>query len=247
MTDIVRYTDFAILKSDRGNVIVLKRNGVSLVMFYSKECPACKNIWPVFMDLPINISRGINYYTCDLKDGDNRNLIMAGKANNCLNKLEKVPTIFLFINGKPFKEYDIENNNNHKEGLYNFVKEATRFISGGEVRNLSAPSCMLNGRNGSRISGKIECDDKGQCSIKPCSGGECPKEILEKYKGSGPLPYNIVCNKKRCYLTTEDFSTCKKNGLQANAPDDKFGNYILIDKDVVEKMKTKKTLMPSGF
>jgi thiol-disulfide isomerase/thioredoxin len=92
--------DFVILKGLKGDILCNFIPGISLIMFYSNSCENCKNLIPIFKQLPGNIS-GCQFGLVNLSQ--NKNIIEM--SFNTITPIEFVPYIVLFNDGKPFIRY----------------------------------------------------------------------------------------------------------------------------------------------
>jgi thiol-disulfide isomerase/thioredoxin len=92
--------DFVLSKGAKGNIICNTIPGFSLILFYSTQCPHCKNLIPIFKKLPGSIS-GCQFGMVNISS--NKNLIQMSK--NTILPINYVPLIILFINSKPYMIY----------------------------------------------------------------------------------------------------------------------------------------------
>ena len=110
--------DDLIIKDDYG------RDGTTLVLFYSIECPHCKDMLKIFRKLPQKVS-GINISILNINKNENKSLVMNSK-NTENTKIEYVPYILLFHNGAAIARYDdapdIDN-------ILQFINETTQNIT----------------------------------------------------------------------------------------------------------------------
>lgn len=75
--------------------------GLTLVMFYSKECQFCDNLINKFKQLP-TIVNGCKFGMVCV----NRNMEVVEKSKNTISPIEYVPDVILFVDGIPYIRYD---------------------------------------------------------------------------------------------------------------------------------------------
>jgi len=92
--------DFYISKGTKGNILCNSIPGFSLVLFYSMQCPHCKNLIPIFKKLPGTIG-GCQFGMINVST--NKECIKMSKET--ILPITYVPTIILFVNSKPFMIY----------------------------------------------------------------------------------------------------------------------------------------------
>ena len=93
--------DFELRKGTKGNIVCHDITGYSLVLFYSTQCKYCKELIPVFKQLPGSIS-GCQFGMINVSK--NKNIVHMSR--NSIAPIEYVPYVILFINGKPSMRYD---------------------------------------------------------------------------------------------------------------------------------------------
>lgn len=93
--------DFELRKGTKGNIVCHDIPGYSLVLFYSTQCKYCKELIPVFKQLPGSIS-GCQFGMINVSK--NKNIVHMSR--NSIAPIEYVPYVILFINGKPSMRYD---------------------------------------------------------------------------------------------------------------------------------------------
>ena len=90
----------------------------TLVLFYSIECPHCKDMLSIFRQLPNKMS-GINVSILNINKQNNKRLVMQSK-NTENTKIEYVPYILLFHDGKAIARYDDEAD---MQNILHFIEE----------------------------------------------------------------------------------------------------------------------------
>jgi len=94
--------DFCVRAGENGNMLCLSGwKGLTLVMFYSKECKFCDNLILKFKQLP-TIVNGCKFGMVCV----NRNMDVVEKSKNTISPIEYVPDEILFVDGIPYIRYD---------------------------------------------------------------------------------------------------------------------------------------------
>lgn len=95
--------DFTIRNGEKGKLLCLQyeSNGLTLVLFYSKECKFCDNLINKFKQLPSAI-HGCQFAMVNV----NRNMDLVEQSKSTIVPLEFVPDVILFVNGLPYMRYD---------------------------------------------------------------------------------------------------------------------------------------------
>jgi len=105
--------DFLITDSSKGPVLSNSLKGFSLVLFYSTQCQYCKELIPIFKNLP-GTTGGCQFGMINVTT--NKNIVSISK--NTITPLTYVPYIVLYVNGKPFMAYQGPSDENE---IRNFV------------------------------------------------------------------------------------------------------------------------------
>lgn len=92
--------DFVIQKGTKGNIMCNMIPGFSLILFYSTHCEHCQHLIPIFKKLPGTIA-GCQFGMINVST--NRGCLE--KAKHTIAPVRYVPYIVLYVNGKPFMEY----------------------------------------------------------------------------------------------------------------------------------------------
>ena len=92
--------DFSVQNGTKGKILCNPIPGFSLVLFYSTHCKHCRILIPIFKRLPGTIG-GCHFGMLNV--GTNKKTIQDSKQT--VTKLEYVPLIILYVNGKPFMRY----------------------------------------------------------------------------------------------------------------------------------------------
>jgi thiol-disulfide isomerase/thioredoxin len=97
----LRQDDFEVNSGTKGPVLCNGIKGLALVMFYSPMCEICKILLPQFKHLP-QIINGCKF--CILNINENKGILALSQQT--IAPIEVVPYIVLYINGRPFLQYD---------------------------------------------------------------------------------------------------------------------------------------------
>lgn len=92
--------DFRILKGTKGPILCNLIEGFSLILFYSKQCPHCQELIPIFKRLPGSIG-GCQFGMLNVSQ--NKDVIRL--STQTIAPIEYVPYVILYVNGKPFMRY----------------------------------------------------------------------------------------------------------------------------------------------
>jgi len=94
--------DFCVRAGEKGNMLCMTGwKGLTLVMFYSKECTFCANLISKFKQLP-TIVNGCKFGMVCV----NRNMDVVERSKNTISPIEYVPDVILFVDGVPYIRYD---------------------------------------------------------------------------------------------------------------------------------------------
>ena len=94
--------DFCVRAGEKGNMLCMTGwKGLTLVMFYSKECTFCGTLITKFKQLP-TIVNGCKFGMVCV----NRNMDVVEKSKNTISPIEYVPDVILFVDGVPYIRYD---------------------------------------------------------------------------------------------------------------------------------------------
>lgn len=77
--------------------------GISLVLFYSTQCPHCQSLIPLYKNLPDQIS-GCQFAMLNVSTPLNRKIVSMSKTT--VSPIEYVPYIIMYVNGRPHMRYD---------------------------------------------------------------------------------------------------------------------------------------------
>lgn len=92
--------EFGIAEGQRGQILCTKLDNISVVLFYSKMCPHCNNIFPVFTKLASRI-RVIKFAVLNCTQYPR----VVEMSQSTISQIDSVPMILLYVNGKPYIRY----------------------------------------------------------------------------------------------------------------------------------------------
>ena len=127
--------DFSIQQGKKGRIMCTNLSGVSLVLFFSKQCDHCVDVFPTFAALPHGIP-GCQFAILNISIFPG----VAQKAQQTIAPITHVPFIILYVNGKPFMKY---NGRKTYEDISNFVNEVLSRIQ--SKRNFSNTKIDVDG------------------------------------------------------------------------------------------------------
>lgn len=96
--------DFKLHNTKNGVLMGCGIRGISLILIYSKQCPHCSRLLPIFKQLPGTLE-GCQFGLIDVTH-DRRIISMSTKS---IAPVAHVPYILLYINGMPFMKYKGDN------------------------------------------------------------------------------------------------------------------------------------------
>lgn len=107
--------DFSIQQGKKGTILCNNLSGVSLVLFFSKQCPHCGDIFPIFKQLSQNIN-GCQFSLLNISTY----FKVAMMSRDTISPITHVPFIVLYVNGRPFMKYNGPKTYNE---ISNFITE----------------------------------------------------------------------------------------------------------------------------
>ena len=117
----LRLDDFDVQKGTKGNILCVGIKDLSLVMFYSPLCKICESLIQKFRQLPQIIN---NVKFCVLNINENVGVI--NMSEQTIAPIKFVPFIVLYVNGRPFLQYDDAPDLNR---LVEFVKYSVNLVN----------------------------------------------------------------------------------------------------------------------
>lgn len=169
--------DFFIGNGNNGEVLCTNIPSYSLILFYSPKCEHCSDMLPIFKrELPGTIN-GCQFGIINVTSPIGHGVIAMSKGT--ISPIEYVPTIFLYVNGRPVMKY---NGPRDAGTIISFVIEFAK------RNNISQQRQQQNRTNNRQENNTNNGNVKG--SGKP----------IPNYSLGNPL-----CGKDGvCYLTEED-------------------------------------------
>lgn len=97
------HDDFIIKQGDKGLILSLiyESKGLTLVLFYSTECPYCDSLIKIFKQIPQSVN-GCQFAMVNVS----RNMNLVEKSKNTIAPISYVPDLILYVNGSPYVRYD---------------------------------------------------------------------------------------------------------------------------------------------
>jgi hypothetical protein len=165
--------DFFKGNGSNGEVLCTNIPSYSLILFYSPKCEHCTDMLPIFKrDLPGSINGcqfGIINVTSPIGSG------VISMAKGTISPIEYVPTIFLYVNGRPVMRY---NGPRSAETIISFIMDFSKRNNITQQNNNNRNNNSNNNNGDQKNSGKA----------------------IPNYSLGNPL-----CGKDGvCYLTEED-------------------------------------------
>ena len=95
--------DFQVRQGDKGQILSLtyESKGLTLVLYYSTECPYCDNLINKFKQLPSFVN-GCQFAMVNVS----RNMDIVERSKNTIAPISYVPDVILYVNGAPYVRYD---------------------------------------------------------------------------------------------------------------------------------------------
>ena len=97
-------SDFTVYENELSITDELEKGTTSLILFYSIQCPHCKDMLQTFRNILHHVS-GINIGILNINKPENKNVLLESKYTEN-TKIEYVPYILLFYDGKAIARYD---------------------------------------------------------------------------------------------------------------------------------------------
>ncbi len=114
--------DFKLTKGTKGRLLSHSIPGFSLILFYSIQCDHCNKLIPIFKSLPGTIG-GCVFGMVNVGTSKDREIV--SMSNSTITPITYVPYIILYVNGKPFMQY---NGPHIKEEIRRFVLEVAEKV-----------------------------------------------------------------------------------------------------------------------
>lgn len=119
--------DFSLQDGKKGKLLCNNLRGFSFVMFYSRQCPHCEQVFPIFKEL----SRQMNMCAFAMINvSDNPGVVYA--SHKTVSPIKDVPYLILYINGHPFVKYTGART---MEEIYGFLVEMLKRVQSSTKKN----------------------------------------------------------------------------------------------------------------
>ena len=159
--------DFELRKGTKGNIVCHDIPGYSLVLFYSTQCKYCKELIPIFKQLPGSIS-GCQFGMINVS----KNKDIVHMSRNSIAPIDYVPYVILFINGKPSMRYDGPAD---VQTIQKFVIDVSNRFKGQNFNRQQQNTNQNNQNNQNNQQAKIRHQEKRipeYCIGKPLCGDD---------------------------------------------------------------------------
>jgi hypothetical protein len=186
--------DFYVDKGQKGPIICCSQKGISFVMFHANPnvCQFCDLAKPEFMQLPQIIS-GAKFYLCNLSNASG----LVQKSFNTIMPLNKVPLFILFVEGRPFMNYNGEKQLKH---FSQFMQDAMKLLQQKQVFSANGVNITSEASektphglpydfdydtvSTSYLVGNLTCTEDGVCYLtnKEALGGQEKPKPKETYQ-----------------------------------------------------------------
>ena len=93
-------SDFHVMDTPKGQIMCTNIPGFSLILFYSTQCKFCKNLIPLFKQIPKSVG-GCKFGMINVSN--NKECII--RSRQTIAPINVVPYILLYIDGKPYMRY----------------------------------------------------------------------------------------------------------------------------------------------
>ena len=162
----LKVNDFHIAEGKKGKVLCTNLKGVSFVMFYSKECIYCNELFPIFKQLSQQIP---SCAFAALNISNDPGVVYASQKT--IAKIDSVPYLVLYVQGRPFVRYT---GSKKFEDIGNFIVEILKRVQN-KKNFMDVNTKYENIEVIERISGSIPFNLE-------CFNGDCYLKFSELYK-----------------------------------------------------------------
>lgn len=200
--------DFCVRAGEKGNMLCLSGwKGLTLVMFYSKECQFCHKLINKFKQLP-TIVNGCKFAMCCI----NRHFDIVERSKNTIAPIEYVPDVILYVDGAPYIRYDGPHEvEDIRSFIFNVYERLQKTCFSGSNNNKAQPTNSNPYEPSShdqvrRPQPPPPQQQQQQPSNNPYNISQCQQNTIPAYTIGKPL-----CGQKRqdrCYL---EFKTAYPN------------------------------------
>jgi len=204
--DFLTDRDFYIDQGQKGKLLCTRRTDMSLVAFHTPACPYCETAKPILAKIADRWKNVLSVRSVNLITYPS----IVEMSAYTLAPLRSVPTIILYVNGRPYVMYE---GDIVEKDMFEFCEamvqqlRAQQNMSHGMMSSQNRDEWnRTGGGNGSGSSGGGGGADGGRqgggyAEPTPTLGGEAQPTS----QGSNEtLPYNVViCDKNRCYLVMD--------------------------------------------
>ena len=196
--------DFCVRAGEKGNMMCMSGwKGLTLVMFYSKECQFCHKLINKFKQLP-TIVNGCKFAMCCV----NRHYDIVEKSKNTIAPIEYVPDVILYVDGIPYIRYD---GAHEVEDIKSFIftvyeKLQKTCFSGNQQQQQQQQQQQLSSHDNVRRQQQHSMQQQQQYPSEQQQQQQQQQYSIQQTPGSSIPAYTIgkpLCGQKRqdrCYL-----------------------------------------------
>lgn len=180
--------DFILRENAKGKLLGIKENfnGLTLLLFYSRECQFCEKLLSQFKQLP-SLIMGCKFGMVNI----NQNPSVVNISKTTISPITYVPDLILYVNGLPYMRYDgpgeIENIKEFIVDIYQKLQK-TSFLQ--NQNSQQQPSTTKNENQQNMNQPKIEDEIPAYSVGKPLCGtskeayGKCYLDFDDAYISS---------------------------------------------------------------
>ena len=117
--------DFYNAEGTKGSLLCVKIPQISLVFFYSNQCNHCKNLMPIFKNIP-NKFTGCQFGIINIIQ--NKEVLYMSQGT--ITPIKYVPYIVLYVNNRPYMKY---NGKHNEESILQFIIDMTTKLNRKQV------------------------------------------------------------------------------------------------------------------
>lgn len=176
--------DFDTARGKKGDLLVTRIPGYSLILFYSTQCEHCQNLIPIFKRLPGSIG-GCQFGMLNVS----LNKACVRMSRDTIAPITYVPYIVLYVNGRPFMRYQ----GPHESGeILRFVLEVSQKLANKQAFSDKVKKDPRGGipayTIGHPLCGPddkvcyLEFDDAYGKDEKPIGGAQNPRQAARRFK-----------------------------------------------------------------
>jgi len=192
-------SDFKLKQGDKGMILALNcqmNGGMTLVLFYTNECPHCEHIIKIFKQLPHRIN-GCSFAPINLTLQKE----IVEISQQTIAPITYVPDLILYVNNSPFVRYD---GNPNIESIVHFLSEMNQkiqhinFMSSNNNTSQTSPSHNLANQTTPPSSAPVNLNNTNS-TANTMTTTSSPSEKIPAYTIGMPL-YGHLKKDNVCYV-----------------------------------------------